>query len=399
MKHLHIICSLNPAEGGPPEVVRQFEHAYAALGHTMETVCLDQPGSPWLQNLLYPVHTFKRYALHGFSWSPRLPEWLRVNLGRFDASVVHGLWSSPGLALRRAALRAKVPYGVYPHGGLDPWFNRHYPFKHLKKRLFWPVQYPVLRDAAGIFFTTETERDLAATSFKPSQWNSVIVPYPMKEPGGDPAGQIAAFYSKLPQLRGRRFLLFISRIHQKKGCDLLLVAFARVAASAPDLDVVVAGPDQEHLRAKLQEIAADKGIAGRVHWPGMLSGDVKWGALRAADAFVLPSHQENFGVVVVESLAAGRPVLISNQVNVWPEIQADGVGLVDDDTVDGTERLLAQWIALPSTNRDAMASRARSTFVHRYSKTNPAQAIISLFTNLHDKENSAQSSPSLPLAG
>lgn len=131
----------------------------------------------------------------------------------------------------------------------------------------------------------------------------------------------------------------------------------------------------------------------------MLSGDVKWGALRAADAFVLPSHQENFGVVVVESLAAGRPVLISNQVNVWPEIQADGVGLVDDDTVDGTERLLAQWIALPSTNRDAMASRARSTFVHRYSKTNPAQAIISLFTNLHDKENSAQSSPSLPLAG
>lgn len=257
----------------------------------------------------------------------------------------------------------------------------------------------MLRDAAGIFFTTERERDLAATSFKPSRWNAVIVPYPMKEPEGDPAAQIAAFYGKLPQLRGHPFLLFISRIHEKKGCDLLLEAFARVAASAPHLDLVVAGPDQEHLRAKLHQIAQERGIADRVHWPGMLSGDVKWGALRAADAFVLPSHQENFGVVVVESLAAARPVLISNQVNIWPEIQADGVGFVDDDTVDGTERLLRQWIALPSADRDAMAARARSTFVHRYSNANPAQAIISLFTDLRDKENSARSSPVLPLAG
>jgi glycosyltransferase involved in cell wall biosynthesis len=398
LKHLHVICSLNPAEGGPPEVVRQFEHAYRALGHTMETVCLDQPGSPWLQNLSWPVHTFSRYSLRGFSWAPRLPQWLRANLCRFDAAVVHGLWRYPGLALHKAALHAATPYGVYPHGSLDPWFNGQYPFKHLKKRLFWPVQYPVLRDAAGVFFTTERERDLASTSFKPSRWNAVIVPYPMKAPDGDPTAQVAAFHSKFPQLCGRRFLLFLSRIHEKKGCDLLLEAFARVASSASDLDLVIAGPDQGGLQAKLRQIAAAQGIAGRVHWPGMLSGDFKWGALRAADAFVLPSHQENFGVVVVESLAAGRPVLISNQVNIWPEIQTDNVGLVEEDTVDGTERLLRRWIALPSADCDAMAARAPSTFARRYAMANPAQAIISLFSDVREAGNSAGRPGTIPLA-
>lgn len=378
MKLLHVICSLNPADGGPPEAVRQIAKAYASLGHSIEVACLDQSDSAWLKSLSFPVHALGKGQLGAFGYSPRLRDWLNENAHRFDALVMHGLWSYPGMVVRSAARRAGRPYGAFPHGSLDPWFNSQYPLKHLKKRLFWALQYPVLRDASAVFFTTEKERDLAATSFSPNRWNAVPVSYGISDPEGNPAAQVEAFYGKLPQVRGRRYLLFLSRIHEKKGCDLLLEAFARVASSAPDLDLVVAGPDQVGLQAKLQQLAADAGIAGRVHWPGMLAGDLKWGAYRAADAFILPSHQENFGIVVVESLAAGRPVLISNQVNIWTEIQADGVGLVEEDTLEGTERLLRHWIGLSQEERDAMAARTRSTFARRYSMKNAAAKIVSV---------------------
>ena len=145
------------------------------------------------------------------------------------------------------------------------------------------------------------------------------------------------------------------------------------------MDLVIAGPDQTGLEANLQRQAESLGISGRVCWPGLLGGDLKWGALRACEAFVLPSHQENFGIAVVEALAVGSPVLISKQVNIWPEIDDDSVGLVDDDTLEGTERLLRRWLKLPTAERDAMAGRARSSFVRRFAMKGAAIAIDQVF--------------------
>jgi glycosyltransferase involved in cell wall biosynthesis len=379
MKILHVIGSLSPADGGPPEAVRQLARAYLSIGVEVEVACQDSPDAPFLSGLTFPVHALGQRWLGRFGLSPRLWRWLHQNASRFDGIVMNGLWVFPDIAVRASALRSGKPYAVFPHGALDPWFNRKYPLKHLKKLLYWPFQYPVLRDARAVLFTTATERDLASTSFRPNRWNSLPVSYGISEPGGDPALQIEAFLSSVPQLRGRRYLLFMSRLHEKKGCDLLLHAFTQLAAEFPQVDLVMAGPDQVGLQGKLQQIADEKGLGPRVHWPGMLTGDRKWGALRAADAFVLPSHQENFGIVVAESLAAARPVLISNQVNIWPDIVADGAGLVDDDTLAGTERLLRRWFALPAAERDAAAAHAYSCFVARYSMKNAALAIRQLF--------------------
>ncbi|HEY1808793.1 MAG TPA: glycosyltransferase [Acidobacteriaceae bacterium] len=379
MRILHVIGSLSPADGGPPEAVRQLARAYPKIGVDVEVLCQDSPDSPFLASLPFPVHALGQRWLGRFGLSPRLWRWLHQNAARFDGIVMNGLWIFADIAVRSAARRAATPYAVFPHGSLDPWFNRKYPLKHLKKLLYWPLQYPVLRDARAVLFTTATERDLAATSFRPSRWNGVPVSYGISDPAGDPASQIEAFHAQFPALRGRRFLLFMSRLHEKKGCDLLVEAFARLASKFPDVDLVVAGPDQVGLQAKLQERATRNGISSRVHWPGMLTGDLKWGALRSAEAFVLPSHQENFGIVVAESLAAGRPVLISNQVNIWPDIQADGAGLVDDDTLEGTERLLHRWLQLPPAEREAMAARAWPCFSSRYSMERAASSIKALF--------------------
>lgn len=376
---LHVIGSLSPADGGPPEALRQLAKAYRQIGDTMEVVSLDPPDAPFLNDVPCPAHALGTGVLGRFRLSLSLLKWLRANIARFDGVVMQGIWTFPGVAVRLAARQAGRPYCVFAHGALDPWFNKKYPLKHLKKKLYWPIQYPILRDAKAVLFTTPMERDLALTSFQPNRWNSMPIPYGVGEPVGDPASQIEAFYKKIPALRIRKYLLFLGRLHEKKGCDLLLHAFANLASQFPNSDLVMAGPDQIGIQAKLQQIAAERGIAGRVHWPGMLSGDLKWGALRAADAFVLPSHQENFGISVVESLAAGRPVLISNQVNIWPELQEERVALVDDDTLEGTERLLRHWLTLPEAERNAMAARSNRCFVKRYSMRGTAIAINDLF--------------------
>jgi glycosyltransferase involved in cell wall biosynthesis len=379
---LHVVGSLSPAAGGLSEAVRQLAPVCLEAGDGLEVVCLDDPGAPFLHDFPCAVHALGQSLLGIYGFSPRLWSWLYRNAARFDGIVVNGIWTFPGIAARFAARRSGTPYGIFAHGALDPWFNRKYPFKHLKKALYWPLQHAVLRDAKAVFFTTATECDLARTSFRPSRWTSVVVPYGINDPEEgerDSARQLEAFFSALPELRGRRYLLFLARLHEKKGCDLLLKAFARIAASVPDVDLVIAGPDPAGLQRKLQRLAEQLGIAGRVHWPGLLGGDVKWGALRASEALVLPSHQENFGIAVVESLAAGRPVLISNQVNIWREIEADGAGLVEDDTLAGTELLLRRWFALLGAERDAIAARARPSFLKRYAMKQAAPAINGVF--------------------
>ena len=380
---LHVIGSLSPAAGGLPEAVRQLVEAHIAAGDGIELVCLDKPSETFLSGIACPVHALGPSYLGMYGFSPRLWRWLGANAHRFDGIVMNGIWTFPGVAVRFAARRARKRYGIFAHGALDPWFNRQYPLKHLKKLVYWPLQHAVLRDAEAVIFTSETERDLARMSFRPNQWNSVVVPIGINDPeerGGDAAEQIETLYRRFPELRGRRYLLFLARIHEKKGCDLMIEAFARTADSFPGVDLVMAGPDQDGMQAQLQRRADKLGVGGRVHWPGMIGGNLKWGALRASDALILPSHQENFGVAVVESLAVGRPVLISNQVNIWPDIAGDGAGLVDDDTVEGAERLLRRWLGLSLAEQDSMSSHARTSFLARYALKCAASGINRVFS-------------------
>lgn len=384
MRILHVIDTLSPASGGPPEAVRQLVLAYEQElpSARIEVVCLDRPGDSFLAGIPCPVHALGQRSLGRFAFSPRLWRWLHTHAARFDVIIMNGIWNFPGVAVRSAARRAGKHYGVFVHGALDPWFNRKYPFKRVKKTLYWPIQYAVLRDAAAVFFTTAIERDLACTSFQPSEWNGIVTPYGITDFGEcreEFSAQIERFYSKVPALRGRRFLLFLGRIHEKKGCDLALKAFGRMARDYPDVDLVIAGPDQMGMQAQLTRLSERLGIGGRVYWPGLIRGDLKWGALRACEAFLLPSHQENFGISVVEALSAGRPVLISNQVNIWEQIEADRVGLVDEDTLEGTARLLRRWLELPARERDAMARRARPCFLARYTMNRTARIINELF--------------------
>src|SRR5215212_3064713 len=130
-------------------------------------------------------------------------------------------------------------------------------------------------------------------------------------------------------------------------------AFAEVAPFHSDLQLVLAGPEQQD-GVRLRELAAQLGIGERVVWTGMLNGDLKWGALHAAEVFALPSHQENFGLAVVEALACGVPVLISREVNIWREVVESSAGLAEPDSIEGTTALLQQWLEAPPVERKQM---------------------------------------------
>ncbi len=149
LKILHIIGSLSPAEGGPPEAVRQLVKAYIEVGAAIEVVCLDDPSAPFLADISRKVHALGERYLGRYCFSPRLWRWLHRNAQRFDGIVMNGIWPFPGIAMRSAARQVKTPYGVFVHGALDPWFNRRYPLKHLKKWIYWPVQHAVLHEGDG----------------------------------------------------------------------------------------------------------------------------------------------------------------------------------------------------------------------------------------------------------
>jgi glycosyltransferase involved in cell wall biosynthesis len=375
MKILHVISSMDPNGGGPVESVRQLGGAHVSSGHRVEIASLDAPTAAFLRHSTLPVHALgpghSRYA-----FSSRFGPWMRANGGKYDAVIVSGIWQYHSYATWRALRKSNTPYVVYPHGMLDPWFKRTYPLKHLKKWMYWPwAEYRVLRDAQAVLFTCEEERRLARDSFWMYHCNEIVVSYGTSKSQGDPQSELKEFFAHHPGLTGKKLVLFIGRIHPKKGCDLLIEAFSRVLRPRPDWHLVIAGPDQVGWREKLNDRAAQLGLGSRMTWTGMLGGAMKWGALRAAEIFVLPSHQENFGIAVAEALSASVPVLISNKVNIWREIERDRAGLVSEDTLDGTCTLLQTYVEMPAEKKRAMRRAAERCFEQRFEIKRAAQTL------------------------
>jgi len=381
MKYLHVVRSLDPRSGGPIEALTRLTEAMRAVGHQTEVASLDSPSATWVTGFGVPAHGLGPSA-GSYGYSARFVPWLRQHASDYDAIFVRGLWQYHSFGTWYALRRSKFKYFVFTHGMLDPWSKRRYPIKHIKKWLYWPwAEYRVLRDAQAVLFTSEEERVLARQSFWLYRCREAVVSYGTAAPSSDSEAQKQVFLAKYPELRGKRLLLFMSRIHPKKGCDLLLQAFAGVLGGDSNWRVVMAGPDQIRWRKSLIDLSRTLGVADRICWTDMLTGDLKWGALRTAEVLALPSHSENFGIVVAEALACGLPVLISNRVNIWREIVEDKAGIVAPDTLVGTEGLIRSWIALSADDRSQMGERARQCFFNRFEIRKAASALVELVSN------------------
>ncbi len=367
MKLLHIICSTEPESGGPIEALRRISEVLTRDGHEIHVASLES------QQKIEKCGLNLRLTGMGpgtgrYSYTGSFAPWLKQKAGDYDAVIVHGIWNYSSAGVWRALRNHRTPYFVFVHGMMDPWFSQHYPLKHIAKQIYWTlVEGHALHKARRVLFTCGEEMARARGVFRGPGYRGQVVLYGTADPSVDPIAARADFAAAFSALKDRRFLLFLSRIHPKKGCDLLLRAFADCLAGAPsDLDLVIAGPDQVGLVGTLKQIADKLGIAHRVHWPGMLKGNLKWGAFLAADAMILPSHQENFGFVVAEAMACSAPVLISNKVNIWREVEAARAGFVEPDTEEGTRNLIRRFLAIPADEHAAMRRNAREGFLRYF---------------------------------
>ena len=367
MKILRVIATLNPRTGGPIEGLIRASEVMSDLGVAVEVATLDATDALPAESaaLPWPLHKLGPGRFGPYCYAPKFAKWLHRNVSEFDAVIIHGNWQYHGFATSKVCRKHQIPYFIYPHGMLDPWFNHAYPLKKLKKQLYWRWgESPVLKHAQAVLFTCEEECRLARQSFAPYHVREKVIGYGTSAPTLDLEAALRRFKAAPPAWARKPYILFLGRIQEKKGIDLMVAAYAALRSKGVELpELVIAGPEQQPALA--ERIRRDVPQDG-IHWIGSISGELKWQALAAAEALLLISHQENFGIVVAEALLAGTPALISNKVNIWREVVRGGAGLVAEDTQAGAAELLQRWSQLVPSQRQEMSRSAQALFLEAF---------------------------------
>jgi len=391
LRILHVIGSMNPISGGPCQGVRNLNTIFSLQNIYREVLSMDDPGSLFLGSDTFQIHALGP-GKGPWQYSEKLMPWLIENIKHFDIIIVNGIWLYHEYAVLKAIRVLKRKENklknsvnklpkvfLMPHGMLDPYFQKtpDRKIKAFRNWIYWNlIERKNIQEANGLLFTCEEELQLARKSFrlyKPKK--EINVGYGIDEPPAFRKEMQIAFNEKCPGLKDSPYILFLGRIHSKKGVLTLLVAYIELFKlnkekkkyNLPQL--VIAGPGIESSYGKkiAQLILETPEVQSSVLFPGMLAGDAKWGALYGCDCFILPSHQENFGIAVVEALACRKPVLISNQINIWREIISKDGGFVREDTLQGTKELLDRWLPLSYQKKLKMAENARNVYEEHFS--------------------------------
>jgi glycosyltransferase involved in cell wall biosynthesis len=329
MKVLHVIPAVAPRYGGPSQAVVGTTRALADQGVEVLIATTDADGDGRLPvprgvPLEYqgvPAIFFRRQFSEAFKYSRPLARWLDTHVTEYAAVHIHAVFSHACLAAASACQRHKVPYIVRPLGSLDPWSLRQ---KSFKKQAMWRLGgQKMLRQAAAIHYTTRAEQRLAEEPLGLTR--GVVIPLGVNQEAYAGGANVAAFRAHHPGLEEHPYVLVLGRLHPKKGVELLIDAFATAAPA--EWRLLVAGDGDPSYVASVKRLAEQR-APGRVVFSGWVEGQEKVAALQGAALLALPSHSENFGLVVVEALACGVPVLVSPYVNLADDVQAVGAGWV-----------------------------------------------------------------------
>lgn len=399
MKLLSVIVTMDPKSGGPAQGIRNNIPFWIRQGVVPSILSFDKPGVDFVakENIITVGPVKNRWA-----YAPKAIDWLLINLCNYDVVLIHGLWQYHGFAVNKAirtlnAAGKKIPkVFVMPHGMLDPYFQKapERRLKAIRNIVYWHlIEKHVINNADGILFTCLEELQLANTTFSgylpKADYN---VGYGIIQPPAFSDIQIAAFYEKCPAVINKPYILFLSRIHQKKGVDILLKAYAQChdycqlkGLELPDLVIAGPGMDTDYGQSLKVVMAEYPILLKKVHYPGMLQGDAKWGALYGAELFVLPSHQENFGIAIVEAMACKTPVLITNKVNIWREIATGKGGIVVEDTMADLLTALKQWVHLDASEKEIIGKNAFDSFNTYFTAEATSKNFVEVLQNTLNK--------------
>ena len=396
MNVLHVIPSVAAKEGGPSFAIKAITEALAREGVQVTvatTTRSREREDASTERRGYSIVCFRR-EFEPYKVSFGLTRWLRKNIAGFDLVHIHALFSFSSTMAARIARQHSVPYVVRPLGVLNRWGmeNRRPILKRVSFRL---VELPILLNSAAIHYTSDAERaEAASLDLHLAKHRSATISLPIER--AEP-GDAEVFRARYPALKKHRVILFLSRIHPMKGLELLMDAFGMLREKNKDVALVIAGHGEAAYVRELRERALRLQHGARslepeeenkereedygIIWTGHLSGEMKGAALAAADVFVLPSASENFGIAAAESLAAGIPTIVSEEVALSSDIRRYDAGVV----VKRDVQQLADAISdlLSNTERAAgLAANGRRLAEKRYSPEAVGRALHELYQKI-----------------
>ncbi len=370
---LTVVSHLDPRYGGLSSVVPQLSSLLATKHHLdVDLAAFCAKGELYLPSN-YP-------NLDTTHWPASRGQWirdrsLRERFHRLVKSVdgihIHGLWEQSTAIAAPTARAHRKPYIISAHGMLEKWALSN---KRLKKQIYAALfERANVRGAAFLHALTPAEakdyRRFGATGPIAIIPNGVTIPTSVDSD---------LFLSQFPALKQKRIVLFLGRIHFKKGLDLLVNAWSQLAALYPDAHLVLAGPDFEGTRATVEKLIEEKGVTSSVHLTGMLRHDLKWSALAAAEGFVLPSYSEGLSVSVLEAMGIGLPVVVTEHCNL-PEVRELGAGWQIQSEVGQLASAIRELLSNSARTNSEIGSRGRNLVLTRYNWPTVAEQMSELY--------------------
>lgn len=373
MKILHVIRDLSPETGGPVAAIHGLSAMQRQNGDEVSIVSTDyglSANDRQEEGVEICTCTYDKWR-----YAPTMAEILNHKLAWCDVVHIHTLWEYPTLLAVRLARKMSKPFLLRPCGMLDGWSMSQ---SRLKKRLYLRLFGKTLfAPPCHLHFTTQEERKKSKAPFDPGSVvieNGISVQaFTRKTPD--------VFFECFPELKNKRIVLFLGRLHPKKRPDIAIRAFSLVAPNFPDSVLVLAGPYSEEYHNELAAIADRENIGERVCFIGMLKGNELYGAYRAATVFVLPSMQENFGIAVAEAMAASCPVIISEHVDIRDYIEKGNAGIVCPVEVDQFANALERILGEPELGL-RMGANAREVAMEYFTWSRAAEKLDQVYEKL-----------------
>ncbi|MFN6519070.1 MAG: glycosyltransferase [Nostoc sp. CreGUA01] len=362
----HVVASVNEYVGGVGCTVISLAEILFAQGIPSHIFTLDdqylgkQKIPTSVQFHSYPAHFLAR-KVRGFH--PQASQAL-LELASKEVNLIHnhGLWMFPNLYARQAALKNHLPLVISPHGMLESWSLKRSVFK---KQLAWLLYEQKNLKSATVFHATSAQEASSIRSLGFKQ-PIALIPIGIDINEFNEKAEKELLTKLFPELGDKKWLLFLSRLHPKKGIDNLLYVWQKIQAKFPDWHLIIAGPDLIGYQANLEQLVEQLNLGQRVTFTGMLSGQYKASAFSNADLFVLPTHSENFGIAIAESLAYSLPA-ITTKSTPWQDLETYSCGWWIEDNQQALMDILLDAMQLPESKRREMGLKGRNLIESKYS--------------------------------
>jgi glycosyltransferase involved in cell wall biosynthesis len=394
-KVLHVIPSVSPARGGPSQAVIEMVTSLRKQGIDAEIATTNDDGPElltiptheWIDYHGIPTRFFSRFSpgvngIREFAFSQPLTDWLMANIPAYDLVHVHAIFSYPSTIAMVIARRQGIPYIVRPLGQLCEWSLQQ---SALKKQLYLKlIERANLNNSRGLHVTSEQEKE--ESSRLHLSCPSFVVPHGLDfTPTLDNARQRLRAQFDIPE--NEKIILFLSRIHPKKGLDYLIAALGNLVRYS--FTFILAGKGEATYEAEVRSLLREAGIATRTILPGFVQGETKDLLLQGADLYALTSYSENFGVAVLEALAAGLPTMVTSGVALSKEMQRYQLGYVSQLSKSAITSTLESYFADPKSAVQ-MGKRARQFTLENYTWEKNAEDLLTIYNSVLNEQVTVQ---------